>query len=183
VEGLAGLIFSGGPDITETDVAKDFSLRSRDREQRERDEFEIRLMRTAAAKGLPVLGICRGAQLINVALGGSLHPDIGPFYRRGRIPRSILPCKPVCITPNSHLSALLGQTQLRVNGLHHQAIRAPAPGLRITAQESNGVVQAVEHRRLPFVLGVQWHPELMLYRAAQRRIFSGLVAAAARRKG
>lgn len=143
-----------------------------------RDEMEIRLLRRAVARRLPVLGICRGMQLINVFFGGDLHQDLlGYDLLRGQ-GNGILPRKLVAIAGDSRLGRFLGTTRCRVNSLHNQAVREVGNGLRIVARDRRGVVQAVEHRELS-VLGVQWHPEYLPQKPRQQGIFRGLAAAAA----
>jgi putative glutamine amidotransferase len=142
-----------------------------------RDAMETELVRHMLTARKPILGICRGAQLINVVLGGSLFQDLGSFYAERPNPHTVLPKKRVAVDPESRLHALVGRADLRVNALHKQAIKDVAPALRRVAVESNGVTQAVEARD-GFVVGVQWHPEYMPQSAAQLRIFGGLVAAA-----
>lgn len=177
---IAGVVIGGGDDIAsdwyaaavETDRGTD----------RERDAFELDAIRSARADGRPVLGICRGAQLLNVAAGGSLHADITP-RRRSTSPRvNPLPSKPITIRPASGLARLLGVSRLRVNGLHHQAVARLGQGLMIAARDADGFVQAIEDRAGAPVLGVQWHPEYLIYRRASRRLFSALVRAARQRR-
>lgn len=143
-----------------------------------RDALEWRLLDAALARGLPVLGICRGAQLVNVALGGSLHPTLEGFYVESPQVRTVLPKKRIVVEPGSLLASILGKTELRVNALHDQAIATVGHGLDVVAREESGVVQAIEHRDRPFVVGVQWHPEYVPQHRRQRALFERLVAAA-----
>ncbi len=142
-----------------------------------RDEMETTLLARMLEAKKPVLGICRGAQLINVVLGGSLFRELSTFYAERPNPRGVLPRKSVIVEPESRLFDLVGRTHLRVNALHRQAIKEIAPTLARVAVEENGVTQAVEGRR-GFVLGVQWHPEYMPQSRPQSRIFEGFVAVA-----
>lgn len=149
-----------------------------------RDEFEFACFEYARDHRLPVLGICRGAQLINIALGGRLFRDLAGFYEESPAIRSILPRKSVAIEANTRLHAIIGAGQCRVNALHRQAIDAARLGtdLRVAARETTGVVQAIEAVDASvFLIGVQWHPEYLPQHAAHRRLFSALVAAARRR--
>lgn len=146
---------------------------------RARDELEMLLLAEALGGGMPVLGICRGAQLINVALGGSLHQELSAFYTEVPQVRSVFPRKDVLIEPGSHLAGILGDSEVRVNALHNQAVKDLGRGLRIVAREPTGVVQGIERARLPLVIGVQWHPEYMPQVVGQQRIFRRLVAEAA----
>lgn len=148
------------------------------RQDQARDELETQLIREALASDLPILGICRGAQLINVVLGGSLHQELRDYYTETPQIRSILPRKDVVLAPGSRLSKILECQYCRVNALHKQAINEPGEGLNIVAREPNEVIQAVEHGEKAFVIGVQWHPEFMPQSEGQFGLFLALVAAA-----
>ncbi|PLW69019.1 gamma-glutamyl-gamma-aminobutyrate hydrolase family protein [Pseudohalioglobus lutimaris] len=146
---------------------------------RQRDELEQHLVRHALYTDKPLLGICRGAQLINVTLGGSLHQSIDDFYQEGTAnPRSILPRKTVTLAEGSCLYELLGGAEARVNALHEQSIRDLGDGLLVSARERNGVIQGIEREGPGFVLGVQWHPEYLPQYPSQQRLFGALVTAA-----
>lgn len=148
------------------------------RQDQARDELETRLIREALAGDLPILGICRGSQLLNVVLGGSLHQELRDYYTETPQIRSVLPRKIVELTPGSRLSEILECSQCRVNALHKQAINEPGEGLNVVAREANEVIQAVEHGDRPFVIGVQWHPEFMPQSEGQFGLFLALAAAA-----
>jgi putative glutamine amidotransferase len=143
-----------------------------------RDAMEMRLIDEAVRRRLPVLGICRGEQLLNVYFGGSLYQDVSGFYCEDPETRSILPRKRVIVAEDTKLRDLLGPHPRRVNALHRQAIHRLGAGLRVAARDRNGIVQAIEHESLPFLLGVQWHPEYLPQLPEQRAIFGGLVAEA-----
>jgi putative glutamine amidotransferase len=143
-----------------------------------RDKLEKRLIREAQERGLPMLGICRGMQLLNVAAGGSLHQSIKSFYEESPAIRSVLPRKKIDILPDSRLAGIIGSSQGRVNALHDQAIDRLGERLQICAREPTGVVQAIEHRDRPFLLGVQWHPEYLPQRREQLALFRALTEAA-----
>jgi putative glutamine amidotransferase len=150
-----------------------------------RDALEMALIDGAIRRRLPVLGICRGNQLLNVYFGGSLHQDLNGFYVEDPETRSILPRKRVLVTNGTHLAIGLAcdpctDGAVRVNALHRQAIHRLGQGLRAAARDRNGIVQAVEHETLPFVLGVQWHPEYLPQVRGQRRLFQALVREAKR---
>ncbi len=142
----------------------------------ERDALEQHLVQYATYNNLPVLGICRGAQLMNVALGGSLYQHIGHFYSEetGNI-RSVLPRKAIEISEGSVLAATLGTRRCRVNALHDQSIRELGDQVAVCAREDNGVIQAIERRGHRFFVGVQWHPEYMPQSSEQQRLFRQLV--------
>lgn len=146
----------------------------------DRDELESALIREAMQRGLPVLGICRGAQLLNVVAGGTLHRDLDDFYVEAPQLTTVWPAKRIQIEPDSRLARLLGCTGCRVNSLHSHAVNALAPGMRVVAREPNGVVQGIEHCDLPFAIGVQWHPEYLPQRRDQQGLFRGLVRQAQR---
>ena len=143
-----------------------------------RDELEARLIREADEKGLPMLGICRGAQLINVQRGGRLHRDLKDFYVETPQLTTVLPYKPITVETDSRLAGILRRNSCRVNSLHRQAISDTGNGIRVVAREDNGVVQAIEDPERPFLIGVQWHPEYLPQRPEQRRIFKRLVECA-----
>ncbi|MBX3020892.1 MAG: gamma-glutamyl-gamma-aminobutyrate hydrolase family protein [Bdellovibrionales bacterium] len=143
-----------------------------------RDALEFVLLREAVEARMPVLGICRGGQLINVYFGGSLHQDISGFYVEKPNLRTLRPRKLVQIESGTTLARLLENRCTFVNSLHNQSVNVLGKGLRVSAREMNGVVQAIEHTDLPFVLGVQWHPEFLPLVRAQRRIFHFLTEAA-----
>ena len=142
-----------------------------------RDAWELALARTATA---PMLGICRGAQVINVANGGTLvqHlPDVTAISHRER-DRSGELVHGVDVVPGSRLHAIAGRLQLGANTLHHQAVGSVGEGLVVTGRAPDGTVEAIEGTGEQPVLGVQWHPELLADHDEHRAVFSWLVAAA-----
>jgi putative glutamine amidotransferase len=143
-----------------------------------RDRLERALLGRARELQLPVLGICRGAQLMNVLEGGSLHHAVEVEERPQLY--TVLPRREVTTEPGSALQSLLGRSRLLVNSLHFHAIAEPGQGLYVVAREPSGVVQAIEHRSRPFWLGVQWHPEYLPQQIAHQRLFHGLVEHARR---
>ncbi len=156
---LDGLLLTGGGDIDPArygaEVAPETAAVDPDR-----DEVELGLVQAALDRGLPVLAICRGAQLLNVALGGTLHqhlPDLSAAVHQHPEPRQFL-AHEVAVEPGSRLSAVLGRTRLAVNSMHHQAIDRPASALRIVGRAPDGTIEAAEDPDRP-VLAVQWHPE------------------------
>jgi putative glutamine amidotransferase len=182
---LDGLLFPGGGDISPARLGSESHSTVYGVDD-ERDELEFALVRWAVELGKPFLGICRGIQVVNAALGGSLYLDIA-----SQRPKSLLHSSPsdrpgsylahrVSVAAGSRLGRLLAQEAGPVNSLHHQAVREPAPGLQATAWAEDGVVEGVELPEHPFGLAVQWHPELLQDRAEMRRLFDGLVAAAER---
>ena len=140
-----------------------------------RDGLEFNLLDQAVKARIPVLGICRGAQLVNVYFGGTLYQSIDPFYQEEPNPVSIYPVKKVFLKPDSRLAGIVGENVLWVNALHRQAVKVPGQGIEIVAREPNEVVQGIESSLHPFIIGVQWHPEYLLQKEKHRRIFRELV--------
>lgn len=128
-----------------------------------RDSFELALCKEFLRLRKPILGICRGIQVLNVALGGTLYQDLQSEYADSiahrQKQRSCCHSHPVQLAEGSRLAALYGADTLAVNSHHHQAVRQPGAGLIISAAAPDGVIEAVEHAELPFCIGVQWHPE------------------------
>jgi putative glutamine amidotransferase len=147
-------------------------------EGQERDRLEFELLRKALEHKIPILGICRGMQLINVYFGGSLHQDTKPYYVETPELHTVLPRQTIFIDPHSHLHSMIRKKFTRVNSLHYQSVNRVGDHLRIAAQDANGIVEALEHIYLPFVIGVQWHPEFLWLHFTQRRLFEKFVAQA-----
>lgn len=152
-----------------------FGLKRSPSQDPERDQLESALMDRAVARCIPVIGICRGMQFINVHFGGSLHQHLGDFYGEIAHPRTVLPLKRVELVEGSRLHGILGATDLKVNALHNQAVKDLGEGIVETAHDDFGVVQALEHSELPFLIGVQWHPEFLPQFSIQRKLFHALV--------
>lgn len=177
---LDGLIIGGGDDIDPSlyhDIIDDEEEGVAEINP-ERDAFEQKMIRHALDVGLPLLGICRGAQLINVVLGGSLHRDIRDMRIKTSNKRTPFPSKQASLISRSRMSHLIGATGAPINSLHHQAVDRLGDGLRISGRDADGIVQAIEGTGDKFLIGVQWHPEYLPQYAAQRRLFRHLVAAA-----
>jgi len=172
-ERFDAVIISGGNDIgPELYGGADMPKAAIDRE---RDQLEIGWIHRALEERWPLLGICRGAQLLNAVLGGSLLQDIRPLRHHTSNRASIVATKNVALLRTSYISAICGRNRVRVNSLHHQAIDRPGRGLRIVGRDRDGICQAIEGGKEHRTLGVQWHPEYLFYLPAQLRIFRWLI--------
>ena len=175
-EHLDGLIIGGGDDIQAHLYGGEVQLDVR--LDPARDELELSLLNRFIPQNTPVLGICRGAQLINVHLGGTLDPDIYTTHEGLKRRRTVLPRKTVDIVGGSQLYQLLGVTWCRVNSLHHQAVNQAGKGIKIVARDRDGLVQGIESEAHDFLIGVQWHPEWLIFNRPQQRLIRALVKAA-----
>lgn len=181
---IDGLVIGGGTDIYPTlyeeDPKPDYVY------DQTRDSMEMRWLQTAEDTNIPVLGICRGAQLMNVIRGGSLHVDVAKAAEKAEYPSGLLANifyrKIATIVEGTMLCKVMRTNRLRINSMHKQAIDKLGEGLVTCAIEDNGVVQAVEDPKKPFFLGVQFHPEAMIYHHLLRGIFNALVKEAKARK-
>jgi putative glutamine amidotransferase len=174
------VVITGGHDVDPVLYAAAPEVKPR--YDRERDRLESDVIDQALMLGLPLLGICRGAQLLNVRLGGSLYQELRSRRVRTSNRWTILPLKTLLVVAGSRLEALLGTGKTRINSLHNQGIDRVGEGLEVVGRDLDDIVQAVEVPSYPFLLGVQWHPEFLLYRRAQRRLFRALVEAARARR-
>lgn len=148
----------------------------------DRDELEKHMIQYALRNNLPILGICRGAQLLNIVLGGSLYQQIREFYGETPFVRSLLPRKRVQFEENSRLSGIFHSYTSVVNALHNQAIKDTGRQVRVTAKDMAGVVQAIEYEDADFVIGVQWHPEYLPQLPQHQALFRRLVESAIQRR-
>lgn len=180
---VQGILFTGGGDIDPARFNGAAHPRVYDVDV-ERDAMEFTLVQKAVEQDLPFFGICRGAQVVNVALGGSLFTDIHdqradalkhdwfPKYARDRRSHSVK------VEPGSRLAGILGDLEPQVNSLHHQGLQQVAPVLQATAYAPDGLVEAVELPHHAFGLAVQWHPEWLPEDVAMQAIFRAFVSAA-----
>ena len=173
-EQFDAFLFSGGVDVDPIRYGEETKFDSVKIDS-ERDAFELAFFPRVLETGKPIFGICRGSQLINVALGGTLHQNIDGHRQTED---GSLPTHDVTLPEGSRLASILEKTSLPVNSFHHQAVKDVAPSLRAVAY-NGGYVEAVESEEHPFLLAVQWHPELM-YETCEstKALFRAFVAAA-----
>lgn len=176
-----GLVLTGGDDIDPTLYGEQI-LNDTVKPAPERDVREPRLLRMAEEKDLPILGICRGAQIMNVYFGGTLYQDI-PAQLSTSVKHSMekpyhRTCHDCLVTPGSPLAAWTGKEVIQVNSHHHQAVKAVAPGLKAMGNCSDGVVEAIWKPDAKFICAVQWHPEKIWdMEESSARIFEAFIDA------
>ena len=170
---LDALVIGGGNDISPEHYNGDISAPVKS--DPGRDQLEIRWIEYALKHEIPLLGICRGAQLINVVLGGTLHQDIRSLRKLTYNRPGLLPTKQVKLTTDSLVAQVCKTTKLRVNSLHHQAVREAGKNLLEVGRDLDNIVQAIEASDGRHIIGVQWHPEYLFYLPAQLALFRWLV--------
>ncbi len=179
-----GLVFPGGGD-----VSPEFTKNGQEPLRGllpERDAMEVDLIRRAIVKRIPFLAICRGIQVLNVALGGTLYTHLprdypGPINHDGPPEEREKPVHAVHLDPDSRLARWLQKVELKVNTLHHQGLKSIGQGLRVVGRAEDGLPEAVEVEGHPFGVGVQWHPELLApHDEAMARLFQRLIEEAIR---
>jgi putative glutamine amidotransferase len=181
---LDGLLLAGGVDM-EPSTFGEPAHPLLGRTDPARDQVELTLARWAIAEGKPLLGLCRGHQVLNVALGGSLYQDIEDQIPEAMrhdyfpgFPRDYL-AHEVSITPGTRLFAAVGASAMPVNSMHHQAVKTLGSGLTVSARAEDGVIEAIEAKGENYLVGVQWHPEVFESRDERtRRLFQSFLAAA-----
>lgn len=182
-ERLDGMVFPGGADVAPSRYSEE-PIAGLNEVESERDGVELRLARWAFADDLPTLAICRGQQLLNVALGGTLYQDlhyqgvtdVDHSGKDGRARHALM--HRVHLDPDSQLAQLIDETSVQVNSLHHQAVKDVAPAMRVTGTADDGVIEALEAPDRRFWIAVQWHPEELTEIPWIRRLFDGFVKAA-----
>jgi putative glutamine amidotransferase len=184
LERVDALLFSGGPDIHPAAYGRAGEPKLGPTEP-ELDAYELMLCRAALASRMPVLGICRGMQLLNVACGGTLHqhlPDtVGDLVEHRSPLPGVKASHEVEIVPDSHLEQVVGAAQLTVNSFHHQGIDDLGAGLRVNACAPDGVIEGIEGTGDAFVLGVQWHVESLSAEQPRHAALIAALVSAARR--
>lgn len=177
---LDGLVFAGGTHVHPDLYGQQPEVRAR--YDRQRDQTDWELLRRAEELTLPVLGICRGAQLINIYRGGSLCQNVTPLRHHTRHRPLLLPLQTVRVVHSSRLGGILKARTIGANRIHSQAIKWLGRDLQVTAVDNDLFVQAIENTRGQWLMGIQWHPEFLLYHGAHRRIFGDFVKTARRLK-
>ncbi|HWM08856.1 MAG TPA: gamma-glutamyl-gamma-aminobutyrate hydrolase family protein [Solirubrobacteraceae bacterium] len=173
---LDGVCLSGGPDLDPEAYGAVERHADLGPTEPGLDAFELELARAADARGIPVLGVCRGAQALNVARGGSLHQHL-PGHRQTE--PATATTHTVHVEAGTTLAGLVGTDVLRVNSFHHQAVDRLGRGLRAVAYAADGTVEAVEASGNRFLVGVQWHAEGLIAQPRHRALFDALVVASA----
>ena len=180
---LDGLLVTGGHDVD----PRNYNTRMSGKCGRvipERDEMDLFLTRYAYDHKKPLLGICRGIQIMNVAFGGTLYQDLeseGPYQHHfmDNSPRQY-PVHKDTLERGSLLAKIYGKTEIQVNSYHHQAVKTPGENVTVTARSEDGVIEGIEvSGGNPFTVGVQWHPEMMYTSEEQAKIFRAFTAACA----
>jgi putative glutamine amidotransferase len=182
---LSGVLLSGGPDLDPVAYGRVAHPELGPTEP-QLDIFEVQLAREADARGLPILGICRGAQALNIARGGTLHQHL-PEITDGSVDHR--QCQPgqevthkVRVAPRSGLAAVVGSRRMAVNSFHHQSVEELGSGLHAVAWADDGVIEGIEGRGESLLLGVQWHAETLVDDPAQLALFRHLVRASENRE-
>lgn len=176
---LQGILFSGGGDISLKYFDGENHPRISDVDEN-RDVTELALLRRSVQNGKPILAICRGVQVMNVALGGTLYTHIPDqvnnalHHDNDKFPVLV---HPVNVDETSRAAEIFGETLLHVNSLHHQGLKDIAPGLQVVGYAPDGVAEVVELAGHPYAVGVQWHPEWLTDQPVMRRLFKSFVDA------
>ena len=187
LDSLDGLVLTGGTDINPARYGQPRNPETEDPDDA-RDALEVRALKAALSRGLPVLAICRGMQLFNVAHGGTLiqhlqsaelHSQNMPNAEPGRHAAT----HAVQVARDTQLAAIVGEGELAVNSRHHQAVDRPGEGLVVSAVSTDGVIEALELPDHPFAVALQWHPEdRILVSEADRKLFEAFAQAMSRHR-
>lgn len=180
---IQGLLLTGGQDVHPRYFGEEPHA-AIGRVNPPRDDLELPICQAAVEVNMPVLGICRGAQLMNIALGGDVYQDLSTQYKDGELichdqsAPKWAPFHHVSIKEESRLHQILGTHQIDTNSFHHQAVRTLASSMEAVAWAADGVIEATESKSHTFLIGVQWHPERMLEDPHMIRLFEAFVEAA-----
>lgn len=173
-----GLVIPGGDDVNPALYGQAVSEKC-GKINPVRDNIDPVVMKAFLETGKPLLGICRGEQILNVILGGSLHQDIKGFQKlqHSDFRSRSRGCHTVRLLPGTKLRQIIGEEEITVNSLHHQAVDTPAPGITVSAVSNDGIVEAFELPGHRFCIGVQWHPEFLVSRHGHaKKLLSAFVA-------
>ena len=187
LELVDGVIFSGGHDIAPIRYQEEPHQQLQEICP-ERDAFDFLLYRLTKERKLPILGICRGYQLMNVSEGGKLYQDLSlketESFKHSQGHGPSIPTHTVSIGAGSRLHEILGKEEIRVNSFHHQAVKSVSEKVAISGKALDEVIEAIEVKNYPFAVGVQFHPEMLQEKEEDmRKIFSALVSAAKEYQG
>jgi putative glutamine amidotransferase len=180
IDRLDGVCLSGGPDLEPACYGAQ-PHRELGPTEPEVDLFELGLVRAARRRGLPILAICRGMQVLNISRGGTLNqhvPDLGDDIQHRQPGRASEPTHGVTVAPGTRLARIVGGERIDVNSFHHQAIDRLGAGLEAVAWADDGLIEAVEAPGDAFTLGVQWHAECLTELPEQAQLFTSLIDAA-----
>lgn len=189
VDGIDGLLLPGGGDIHPDNFNQEWHPKIKYVNEN-RDDLELSLFRAASDKDIPVFGICRGIQIMSVAMGGSLYQDIETEYPKKALTHSAINKKDskhtIDIVPNCKLGSIIGEKVVEVNSAHHQAVENEniGDGFVKTAHTNDGIVEAIENPSRAFMIGVQYHPERMLstseFREHRSKLFTAFIEEASK---
>jgi putative glutamine amidotransferase len=168
-----GVVITGGHDVDPVLYAAEPEVEPN--HDPARDAFESAIIDEALRHRVPLLGICRGAQLLNVRLGGTLFQELASRRSKTSNRWTVLPLKTLRVEPHTRLAEYMEGGIRMINSLHNQGIDRIGQGLRVSGRDLDGIVQAVENPERDFLLGVQWHPEFLIFMRRQRRLFRELV--------
>ncbi|MBE7065619.1 MAG: gamma-glutamyl-gamma-aminobutyrate hydrolase family protein [Ruminococcaceae bacterium] len=187
VELLNGILFSGGEDVNPKYYGEE-TQEACGKICDDRDEFELKLYKYAVSKNLPILGICRGIQLINVAAAGTLIQDI-PSFTAEKIPLDKHKQQPPYenfahssnVIEKTYFSELFGKDKISTNSMHHQAVKDLAPGFKAGVISDNGIIEAIYSENHNFIVGVQWHPEFLWDKGGEtEKLFEAFIKASSK---
>lgn len=188
VDDIDGLLLPGGGDIHPDNFNQEWKDEIKYVDE-ERDDLELSLFEYAYKKDIPVFGICRGIQIMNVAMGGDLYQDIKTVYPKKALTHPAVNRKDskhtIDIESDSELCKIIGENVVDVNSAHHQALDVIGDGFVVTARSSDGIVEAIENQSRPFMIGVQYHPERMTstpeFKEHRRKLFRAFLKEASRK--
>lgn len=180
---ISGLVLSGGTDL-HPNLYRSSEIKENYVYDDSRDVFEMEWLKRAKLLRLPIFCICRGAQLLNVYEGGTLHFNVAKVYENANYPNSLLAKifyrKPIFVKSETKLDSIINKSETEVNSMHSQSIAKVGENLEVSAKEKNGVVQAIEGVKSQFIMGFQFHPEFLYYKKEIRKLFKEFVDACSR---